>query len=237
MNAITGKINQGTGTVGALVNSDETNKNLNDALVAVKEGVNSLTSVVGSAKALHVDLGLRSEYLTGPGKGKGYFTVDIQPAGKPRFYRLELSSQPFGVERNTTTITTTTFPDGHTETTRADQTSFKDTVAISAQVGWRYGQFIGRAGVFENSGGAGLDYLALKDRLRVSAEIWNFDRRSDLNAHAKITGRYYFSPSVFAIGGWDDLLNTKSNNDSLFFGAGVRWGDDDVKYLAGAIPR
>jgi hypothetical protein len=35
--------------------------------------------------------------------------------------------------------------------------------------------------------------------------------------------------------GWDDLLNTKANRDSAFFGAGVRWGDDDMKYLAGAV--
>ena len=108
---------------------------------------------------------------------------------------------------------------------------------LSAEVGWRFGQFIGRAGVIENSGGAGLDYLTLKDRLRLSADIWNFDRRNDLNAHAKITTRYYFSPSVFVHGGWDDFLNTKANQDSFFFGAGVRWGDDDVKYLAGSIPR
>ncbi len=236
MNAITGKINQGTGTVGALVNSDETNKNLNDALVAVKEGVTSLSAAMSSAGKLGIDLGLRSEYLTGPGKGKAYFSVDIQPSGKPRFYRLELSSQPFGVRRDTTTITTTTFPDGHTETTRADQQSYKDTVAFSAEVGYRLGQFIGRAGLIENSGGAGLDYLTLKDRLRFSADIWNFDR-ANLNAHAKVTGRYYFSPSVFVLGGWDDFLNSKAKQDSLFFGAGIRWGDDDIKYLAGAIPR
>ncbi|MEX0879899.1 MAG: MlaD family protein [Thermoanaerobaculia bacterium] len=236
MNAITGKINEGTGTVGALVNSDETNKNLNDALVAVKEGVNSLSAALSTAKTLNVDLGLRSEYLTGPGKGKAYFTVDIQPSGKPRFYRLELSSQPFGVRRDTTTITTTTFPDGHTETTRSDQQTYKDTMAVSAEVGYRLGQFIGRAGLIENSGGAGLDYLTLKDRLRVSADIWNFDR-DNLSAHAKVTGRYYFSPSVFVLGGWDDFLNSKAKRDSLFFGAGIRWGDDDIKYLAGAIPR
>lgn len=236
MNAITGKINEGTGTVGALVNSDETNKNLNDALVAVKEGVNSLSAALSTAKTLNVDLGLRSEYLTGPGKGKAYFTVDIQPSGKPRFYRLELSSQPFGVRRDTTTITTTTFPDGHTETTRSDQQTYKDTMAVSAEVGYRLGQFIGRAGLIENSGGAGLDYLTLKDRLRVSADIWNFDR-DNLSAHAKVTGRYYFSPSVFVLGGWDDFLNSKAKQDSLFFGAGIRWGDDDIKYLAGAIPR
>jgi phospholipid/cholesterol/gamma-HCH transport system substrate-binding protein len=233
MNAITGKINAGQGSVGQLVSNDETTKNLNDALVAVKEGVNSVTGALTTIKKFSFDLGLREEYLTGPGKGKGYFTVDIQPAGKPRFYRVELSSQPLGVRSEETTITKTTFPDGHTEITREDLTTYKQRFALSAQVGYRLGNFVGRAGVFESKGGAGIDYLTLKDRLRFSAEAWDFGR-DNYNAHAKLTGRYYFSPSVFITGGWDDFLNTKTDSDSLFVGAGVRWGDDDIKYVAGA---
>jgi phospholipid/cholesterol/gamma-HCH transport system substrate-binding protein len=236
MNAITGKINSGKGAIGQLVESDETTKNLNDALVAVKEGVNSMTSALTTVKKLNFDLGLREEYLTGPGKGKGYFTVQIQPTGKPRFYLLELSSQPFGVRKDTATITTTVFPDGHVETTRQDVTEFRgNTFAISAEVGWRYGNVVGRAGIIESSGGIGLDYLGLKDRLRLSAELFGFNR-DNLNAHGKISGRYYFSPSVYLVGGWDDIFNTKAKADSFFFGAGVRWGDDDVKFLAGSVP-
>jgi phospholipid/cholesterol/gamma-HCH transport system substrate-binding protein len=235
MNAITTKIAQGQGTVGNLINSDETSKNINETLKAVREGVDSLSEAMSTAKKLHVDLGLRTEYLTGPGKGKGYFTLDLLPVGKPRFYRIELSSQPYGVRRDTTTITTTTFPDGHTTTVREDEAKYRDTIAISAEVGWRYGNWIGRAGVIENSGGVGVDYMALKDRLRLSGEVFGFNR-DNLSAHAKLSGRFYFSPSVFVTGGWDDLLNTKANADSFFFGAGVRWGDDDVKYLAGSVP-
>ncbi|MEP6993596.1 MAG: MlaD family protein [Acidobacteriota bacterium] len=233
MNAITGKLNAGEGSVGQLLTSDQTTKNLNDALVAVKEGVNSVTGALSTVKKLDFDLGLREEYLAGPGQGKGYFTVDIQPKGNPRFYRIELSSQPLGLRTESTNITTTTSPDGHVEVTRQDITSYKNTFAISAEVGWRYGAVVGRAGVIESRGGVGLDYLTLKDRLRFSADIWDFGRQ-DYNAHAKVTGRYYFSPSVFVTGGWDDFLNTKSNQDSLFVGAGVRWGDDDIKYIAGA---
>ncbi len=236
MNAITGKIAEGQGTVGNLVNSDETSKNLNEALVSVKEGVESLTSAMTKVKKLNLDLGLRAEYLTAPGKSKAYFSADLQPVGTPRFYRLELSSQPYGVRHDTTTITTVTYPDGHTETVRSDQAEFKDTVAISAEVGYRIGHWVGRAGLIENSGGAGIDYLTLKDRLRFSAEVWNFSDEDGLNPHAKLTGRYYISPSIFITGGWDDLLNTKANRDSFFVGAGVRWGDDDMKYLAGSIP-
>jgi len=65
-----------------------------------------------------------------------------------------------------------------------------------------------------------------------SAEMFDFGREN-YNPHGKLTARYYFSPSVFITGGWDDFLNTKSNSDSVFVGAGVRWGDDAIKYLAG----
>jgi phospholipid/cholesterol/gamma-HCH transport system substrate-binding protein len=235
MNAITGKIAQGQGTVGQLVNNDETSKNLNEALVAVKEGVDSLTGAMTKVKKWNLDLGLRAEYLTNHSKGQGFFTVDLAKVGESRFYRLELSSEPFGVRRDTTTITTTTFPDGHTEVVRQDEAQFKDSIAISAEVGYRLGHWVGRAGVIQNSGGAGIDYLTLKDRLRLSAEMWDLGGEDDLNAHAKLSGRFYFSPSVFVVGGWDDLLNTKANRDSFFIGAGVRWGDDDMKYLAGAV--
>lgn len=235
MNAITGRIKSGEGTIGKLVQSDQTDKNLNDALVAVKDGVKSLTSAMETAKKWNIDLGLRSEYLSRFQKGQSFFTLDIAPRDKPRFYRLELSNEPFGVRRNTTTITTTTFPDGHTETFSHDQVEYKDTVAISAEVGFRLGHWIGRAGLIESTGGFGADYLTLKNRLQLSAQFWNFDR-PNLNAQAKLTGRYYFSPSVFLTGGWNDFLNTKANLDSAFVGAGIRWGDDDVKYFAGSVP-
>lgn len=236
MNAITGQIQAGEGTIGKLVKSDETDKNLNDALVAVKDGVKSMTSALETVKRWNIDLGLRSEYLSRFQKGQSFFTLDVIPRDKPRFYRLELSSQPFGVQRDTTRIITTRFPDGHTETVRVEEQEFKDTVAISAEVGFRLGHWIGRAGLIENTGGIGLDYLTLKDRLQLSAQFWHFDR-NELSPQAKLTGRYYFSPSVFVTGGWNDFLNTKAHLDSAFFGAGIRWGDDDVKYLSGSIPR
>ncbi len=236
MNAITGRINSGEGTIGKLVSSDETDKNLNDALIAVKDGVQSLTSAMETVKKWNVDLGLRAEYLGRFQKGQSFFTLDLQPRGKPRFYRLELSSEPFGVRKETTYVTTTTYPDGHTETTEQNQVEFREnTVALSAEVGFRLGHWIGRAGLIENTGGFGIDYLTLKNRIQLSAQLWNFDRQ-DLNPQAKLSGRYYFSPSVFVVGGWNDFLNTKAHLDSGFVGAGIRWGDDDLKYFAGSIP-
>jgi phospholipid/cholesterol/gamma-HCH transport system substrate-binding protein len=235
VNQITGKIKEGEGTVGKLVQSEETHKNLNDALVAVKEGVAGLNKALGTVGKIKIDLGVRSELLSRFSKGKAYFTLDIDPPDERHFYRVELSSQPFGRRINDTIVTRTTFPDGHTEVTTADTTEYKDDFAISALFGYRWKDLTLRAGVIESKGGAGLDYALLKNRLRFSADLWDFNH-PDFSAHGKLTGRYYFSPSVFVTGGWDDFLNHSRGADSLFFGAGLRWSDDDIKYLLGSIP-
>jgi len=236
LNQITGRIREGEGTVGKLVQTDETHKNLNDALVAVKEGVAGLNKAIGAIGRTKIDLGLRAEHLASHGKGKGYFTLDINPPDSPRFYRVELVSQPFGRRKSSTTIERTVLPDGHTEETITDTDEFKDDFAISALFGYRWKDVVARAGLVEGRGGGGLDYLLLRDRLRFSAELWDFNRPGDFSAHAKVAGRYYFSPSVFVTGGWDDFLNRERKADSLFFGAGLRWTDDDIKYLLGSMP-
>ncbi len=235
VNQITGKIKEGEGTVGKLVQSEETHKNLNEALVAVKEGVAGLNKALGTVGKIKIDLGVRSELLSRFSKGKAYFTLDIGPPDERHFYRVELASQPFGRRINSTTVTRTTFPDGHTEVTTADTAEYKDDFAISALFGYRWKDLSLRAGVIESKGGAGLDYALLKNRLRFSADVWDFNH-PDYAAHGKLTSRYYFSPSVFVTGGWDDFLNHSRGSDSLFFGAGLRWSDDDIKYLLGSIP-
>jgi phospholipid/cholesterol/gamma-HCH transport system substrate-binding protein len=236
LNQITSRIREGEGTVGKLVQSEETHKNLNDALVSVREGVAGLNKALGAIGRTKIDLGLRAEHLAAHGKGKGYFTLDINPPDSPRFYRVELVTQPFGRRKSSTTVERTVFPDGHTEQTITDTDEFKDDFAISALFGYRWKDLVARGGLVESRGGGGIDYLLLKDRLRFSADLWDFSRPGDFSAHAKLSGRYYFSPSVFVTGGWDDFLNRKRDADSIFFGAGLRWRDEDIKYLLGSIP-
>jgi phospholipid/cholesterol/gamma-HCH transport system substrate-binding protein len=235
LNQITTRIREGQGTVGKLVESEETHKNLNDALIAVKEGVGGLNKAIGGIGRIHLDLGLRTEYLARTSQGKGYVTVDVTKENSPQFYQLELSTQPLGRRYDTLTQTTTTFPDGHRETTVTDTLEYKDQLAISALFGLRLGDISLRGGLIESRGGAAVDYVALNKRLKVSAEMFDFSR-PDYSAHAKISTRYYFSPSVYVTGGWDDFLNRSRKADSLFLGAGIRWTDEDIKYLLGSIP-
>jgi phospholipid/cholesterol/gamma-HCH transport system substrate-binding protein len=235
LNQITGRVKSGEGTIGKLIESDETHQNLNDALVAVKEGVSSLNKTLGAANKLQFNFGLRSEYLTRNSTAKGYLTVNIDKRDSPQFYQFELSTQPQGLRDVTTSIVQTTFPDGHTEVSTIQNTQFEDKLAISALFGWKWNDFALRAGLIESRGGAAIDYKALNDRLRFSGEIFDFNRPDSFAAHGKVTTRYFFSPSVYVTGGWDDFLNRSRKADSVFVGAGLRWSDDDIKSLLGAV--
>jgi phospholipid/cholesterol/gamma-HCH transport system substrate-binding protein len=42
------------------------------------------------------------------------------------------------------------------------------------------------------------------------------------------------NPNIYLLGGYDDPL--ESEFESVFFGAGIRWKDDDLKYLLGSLP-
>jgi phospholipid/cholesterol/gamma-HCH transport system substrate-binding protein len=138
---------------------------------------------------------------------------------------------------DTSNIFEITFPDGHTEVFTVNRTEFRDELAISAMVGWKWSGFTLRGGLIESRGGGGIDFATLRNRLRFSADMWDFNRGpSDFAPHAKISTRYYFSPSVYVTGGWDDFLNKSRHSDSIFFGAGLRWTDDDIKYLLGSVP-
>jgi phospholipid/cholesterol/gamma-HCH transport system substrate-binding protein len=234
LNAITDKVNTGKGTVGQLINSDETSKNLNDALVSVKEGVGALNKTLGKVSKIKIDLGLRAEYLMGPSKAKGYLTADIIP-DTSHFYRIEAVSQPYGKRDFTTTDYVVTFPDGHQETTTIQKEEFKDSYAFTALFGFNLGDMTLRGGLMESRGGGGVDYAMLDKKVRFSFDVWDFARQ-DYTAHAKVAGRYYFSPTLYGVAGWDDFLNHKKKADSIFLGAGVRWNDDDLKLLLGSAP-
>ncbi|HET7452953.1 MAG TPA: MlaD family protein [Thermoanaerobaculia bacterium] len=234
LNAITDKVNTGKGTVGQLINSDETSRNLNDALVSVKEGVGTLNQTLGRASKIKIDLGMRAEYLSSPSKAKGYLTADIIP-NDSHFYRIEVMNEPFGKRSLSTQFITTIFPDGHQETTTIQKEKFDDSYAFSALFGFNFNDVTLRAGMEESRGGVGVDYALLNKRLRFSFDAFDFARQ-DYSAHMKLGGRYYFSPAIYATAGWDDFLNHKQKADSVFFGAGVRWNDDDLKYLLGSVP-
>ena len=176
--------------------SDETSKNLNEALVAVKEGVDSLTGAHEDGQEAQ----LRSRPARGvpdrPEQGEGRTSPWIcQRVGTPALLpprALEPAvRRPARHDDDHDDDVPGRPHRGRPRRTRPSSRTPSRSPRRSAT-----GSGTGSAGpaLIENSGGAGIDYLTLKDRLRFSAEVWDFGGEDNLNAHAKLSGRYYFSP-------------------------------------------
>ena len=71
LNAITGQVRSGEGTVGKLLYSEEAHQRLTTALSAVESGVNELRTTLGRANRIALDLGMKAEYQAGGGVSQG----------------------------------------------------------------------------------------------------------------------------------------------------------------------
>ncbi|MBN2896116.1 MAG: MCE family protein [Campylobacterales bacterium] len=106
---------------------------------------------------------------------------------------------------------------------------------ISAQYGKRFGDLMIRGGLIEGTGGIGIDWYADKERLKISAEAFDFNAVNDIRgerAHAKVMLQYRFLKHLEVYGGWDNLLNSRAQN--IFLGVGIRFIDNNLKYLLGS---
>jgi phospholipid/cholesterol/gamma-HCH transport system substrate-binding protein len=94
-----------------------------------------------------------------------------------------------------------------------------------------------RVGLFDSTGGVGADYK-FNDRLRVTGEAFDFGKKRDDAPHLRMLGEYVFrhekphTPMLFITSGIDNPLN----DTSFVVGGGIRWRDEDLKYLIGSIP-
>lgn len=251
LNDITGHVKSGEGTVGKLFYSDEAHDKLTGALSSVESGVKSLQETLGRANRIQMDLGIKADYYAGlsDGEENGVKTVNgnsrstvglrlVPNPERNRFYNIELADDPRGRKREKTFVETKTNPaTGVSETIITETTKYDRDYVISAQAGWVLDDLSVRVGLFDSTGGVGADYK-LNDRIKVTGEAFDFGQKRDDNPHLRVLGEYVFrhekphSPQLFVTSGLDNPLN----DTAFIFGGGIRWRDEDLKYLLGSIP-
>lgn len=218
---ITTKINEGEGTLGRLLNDQTT-------VDKIDEGLASLNRMLGMTESIKVMVDYHSDYLFNDGELKTYLRVKIQPR-EDKYYLFGVVDDPRGTySKKITKIT-----DSSGETTSTSEKWDPDGLKYDAQMAKRFYNVVFRGGIFESTGGLGLDYYLFKDQLQLVAEAFDFGRESD-NAHVKLAASYSFLDLFYMDLGYDDLLSKKRG--SFFFGLGLRFTDDDLKYLIGNIP-
>ncbi|MBW2568241.1 MAG: MCE family protein, partial [Deltaproteobacteria bacterium] len=247
---------KGKGSIGRLINEDETIDDLNATLTSLKtitgkinsgegsigklinedetvENINtSLTSIndyLQKQETFRTYVDYRGEYLFDSEEAKSYLSLRIQPK-EDKYYLLQIVDDPCGKEE--VTDTTTTDSSGKITTTHTVETD-KDALKFSAQIAKRYYDIAFRGGLFESTGGLAIDYYFLDDRLTLSMEAFDFD--PDRNAHLKFKADYRPFRHIYITSGFDDFISDEGK-ESFFIGAGISFADEDIKSLLSDIP-
>ncbi len=215
---ITNKINRGEGTIGKLVSDEQTAEDVSTAI----EGISGL---VDTANKVSTGVDFNTYYLNEVGASKTAIGVTIQP-GLDRYYYLGIITDPAGVVERTNTKTTS----GGATSDVDEVKTYKSKTKITLLYGKNFFDWTLRGGLIENTGGVGVDYNFLRERMKASVEAYDFEKlqlRASLN--------YKLLYGFYLTGGYSDMLN-KQDAQSLYVGAGLYLTNDDLKLLLSRSP-
>jgi phospholipid/cholesterol/gamma-HCH transport system substrate-binding protein len=219
------KVDQGTGTVGKLVNDDTLHQN-------VAETAEGLNSVIGGLARLQTWVNLRSEFQLRTGAAKNYLQLSLRPSDDKQ-YIFEVVDDPRGRRQVTIEDVQTTSPElGRNFQYRERRAVTTDDLTFSLMFAKRYRWLQLRFGIIEGTGGLGTNVYLLDDRLELLFDINRFGEEA---RYPRFKGLALLEvlPHLYLTGGIDDPLNPGTVD--YFLGLGVRFDDEDLKRLIALI--
>jgi len=217
------KVERGEGTLGKLIKDES----LYDSVQKAASGIERTISAVERFRTF---LTFQTEYLTEPADSKGYFYLTLQP--KPdKYYILGVVNDPVAKVKTKKVVKNTS--EGRTVTKTE---TIEKEVEFTAQLAKRFDDLALRIGLTENTFGVGADYFFLNDKGKITADAWDFsnDEEGAKNPHMKVGVDYYVFKNLFLSAGADNILNSRWRG--AYAGAGLRFEDEDIKYLFGTLP-
>lgn len=215
------KINTGKGSIGKLLNDEK----LYDEAVAAIKGLNLL---LGKAGALRVFVDLSADQVPAFDGGKGRFYLKIEP-NPTRYYLLGISTDPRGAEERTTTTTITSAGTSTEQKIVNKENGIKFTFAL----GKYFGPLDLKVGLIENAGTVGVGYWLDEDHnWGVMAELYK-EKKVD-PVRLRVYARAQVFMGLYLRAGVEDIKRyqgPKMNSIPYFFGAGLYFNDEDIKYL------
>lgn len=249
LNTITGNVRSGQGTIGKLFTEDEAHDKLVGALESVESGVGELKETLGRVRRVGLEIGMAGEYQAGldevdPNTGfNSSSRTDVHAMIWPNiednnFFKVAVVDGPRGNKKEKITSRTIFNPDtGEESTLVTRETKYEREYLWSVQAGWKFDELSLRAGLIENAGGVGADY-DINDRIRITGEAFDFGEKYNEDPYLRVVGEYTLfretknTPMIYLSTGVDNILN----DNAFVFGGGIRWRDEDLKYLLGSIP-
>lgn len=220
------KINSGQGTLGKLVNDPETAEKLNNAL-------DTFSDVSQRVDQLRTEVAFEGSTMIGEDAGRGMATLTLQPR-PTRFYVIGGTADGFASKS-----------EGNDPTNPYFGKDFGGPAKFTAQFGHVFqNAMLGndvavRVGLKDSTGGVGVDTYGkvpfTNKAIKYSVDAYDFDGSntpgSD-NPHVDLTARADLIGNViYGVAGYNNLLN--SDYGSPMVGVGMKFQDDDLKYILG----
>lgn len=254
VSSVAEKIDEGKGLLGKLINEDETYRDLK---LSIKGFKNYLTKL----DRIQIVFDSHFETMHRPGEhyehqdAKGYFDIRIHPA-QDYFYLLQIATSEKGfIERYAERrdyenncgepIDTNKLQlDDWARLWFVEQAKIQTTRRQAYKFGFQFGKVFKdiaiRFGLFEGTAGAGCDIeIPFKnDKFRWVTTLEMFDMRGwnrthDRRPHLKWLNKVYMFRNIYFTFGADDFISKENSN--AFFGGGIRFGDDDFKYILSSL--
>lgn len=247
LESITAKVDAGEGTIGRLVNDPSTIDSVNATLASVNETVETVGGLVGDVNRIRTEVYYRGSYFYGTtptdpafggvnptsGLARNVVGARIMPR-EDYWYQVELVSHPLGSISHEDHV----LPNFGT--------SYREYVVrpdyrFSFQFAKRLRDVVLRFGVKESSGGVGLDWLLWRDRIQLSADVYDFTYGSwpvmDYTPNVQVAARLHPWRHVYLEAGLDNVvLGARYGYVTGFAGGGFRFDDDDIKFVLAALP-
>jgi len=260
INSVAEKIDEGKGVIGKLVNDDETWRDLKIAAQGLRNYF-AKTSMLQLVFDTHFESMHRPAENYAYEDAKGYFNIRLFPS-EDHFYQIQIATSERGfitrkekekryADQCGNLINPYQKFDPATQFgeyglfkyayRRQKETFHRNTFKVGLQIGKTFDWIGVRLGLFDGwSAGAAIDvdipFETDRFRWLMSFEGYDFhgwNRVDDRRPHLKWINKVYFMRNFYTCFGADDFISKKNAN--VFFGAGIRFGDDDVKYLLPSV--
>ncbi len=242
MESITGKVDGGEGTIGALVNDRAT-------VDALNETIENANAVIESFSGLHAEVYYTGRYYVGTDPkdpaffygnplafhGSNTLGMELHPQ-EDFWWVFEVNDYPQGY----ITATERYYPDTgyhYEEWTR--ELNYRFTF----QMAKRWFNFGFRLGIKEGGGGVGVSWYTARDRLMFNLDAFDFTfgaypaLESSGIPNIRLAARWEPIDHLYAEAGMEQLaLGLVYDYSTAYVGVGFHFTDDDIKLLFATLP-
>ena len=217
------RLEAGEGTLGRLSNDEK----LINEVEGVAQSVNSLLGGINRLKTIVV---LRGDYQFRTSTVKTFVELRLQPR-EDKYYSIELINDPRGLTRIEQVDVDTTNPNDP-PTYREIRSVTTNDFRFSLMFAQRFGPLVGRFGIKESTGGAGLDLLLLDDAFELRQDLFGFGETAQ--PRWRVSLGYAFVNRLSLLWGVDDILSFDRRD--YFVGLQLKFNDEDIKTMLPFVP-